>query len=724
MIGRTLADRYHITAKIGQGGMGIVYQARDLDRDVDVAVKTLPPEMSHNPQFLRRFRQEAKALGALDHPNIVKLLDTFEDNGAHFTVMEFMDGQSLSKMLSKGALSPEEAQGIVLEVCAALSYAHEQGIVHRDIKPSNIMVSAEGEVKIMDFGIARILDDTVGTLTGTSLGSPEYMSPEQVRGQKVDARSDLYSLGVVLYQMLTGRVPFTGADRYAIGYLHLHEEPESIQQVNPAILEGSGDIALCALAKGRDARYQTAQEFAEDLAAGQPSPEAKTRAEADWELVRQRKTQPPPPPPPPISWKTLAIALVSFLFLVTGGIYTYREMRRRAVLAQHYEQGLDHLQAGEWELAIGEFDRVLQMDPYYGDAADRKGEAEVRLAEEQRQQELARLLEGAKQAIASDNWEEAIRLLERLREMDPGYNEIADRLFVAHYGYGLDLTDLEEFEEAMAHFDEALELHPDDAAVTEERDLASAYLEGLEAFEGENWQQAIASFSTVYDLRPDYHEATTHLYQSYCQYGDILLAACEMQNATTYFQLALAIDPQGTEAQSGLEQVEDLLIPRYEILTVASRDFSSTQGHNNWYYLESTSAGYREMQWNSGRGSWRGMSAWWVRWEASGGHPDRFSDAVRKWVSPVSGTLRVSGRTYKIDTGRGNGVYVSILKNSATLWYAYIPWYDSQGQYFNLAVSVQAGDALYFTINSSRDTRSDMTYFNPTIELLVTGCSE
>lgn len=730
MIGQRLANRYDIAGEVGRGGMGIVYKARDIEKKTVVVVKTLPTEMLHHHQFLLRFKKEAKALAALDHSNIVKLLDTFRDKDVHFIVMEFIDGQPLSKVLDKGLLPLEKAQQITLDVCAALSHAHEERIVHRDIKPSNIMVTTDGEVKITDFGIARIVDDTVGTLTGTSLGTAEYMSPEQVRGEKVDERSDTYSLGVVLYQMLTGKVPFAGTDRYSTGYLHLHEEPEPAQQLNPELPEGWGGIVRCALAKGRHARYQTAQEFADDLLAGGPSPEAKARAELDWRLLRTRRERKKTetldglPSPRPMRWRMIVVALVIFLVVVGGGMYAYREMQRTDILAQHYEQGLDYLQARKWELAIGEFEAVTQLDPRYRDTAGRREEAEARLAEDRRQQALAALLEDAKQAMASASWPEAIALLEQLQDMNAGHSQVADLLFEAHSDYGLELVESSEFEGAVVHFDNALELQPDDATATRERGLASSYLEGMRAFGGEDWQRAIASFSTVYNLRPAYADVATYLYQAYCNYGDVLLAACELEDAAAHFRLASAMYEEGEEAQRGLQQAQALLTPRYTTLTVASRDFTSTQGRNNWYYLEWTGSRYEQMEWNSRKDSWRGSSAWWVRWEANGGHPDTFRDVARKWVSPISGTLRISGSVYKMDITGGNGVNVQIMKNSAPLWHAPIRWYDHRGSYFTLTPSVQVGDALYFTISSNRNAVSDMTYFNPTIELLEVECSE
>ena len=285
---RTTIGEYEIRRELGRGGMGVVYKARDIEKSIDVAVKTIPPELAHHPEFLRRFQQEARALTRLNHPNIVRLLDLLRDQGSHYLVLEYVDGPSLSQLLTKGPLPPERAREIALQVADALSHAHAHDIVHRDIKPSNILLTKEGQVKVTDFGIARVLDATLGTVTGQVFGTVQYASPEQVKGLKVDARSDLYSLGVVLYEMMTGRAPFVAKDDMEIAEQHLTAMPVRPRELREDIPQGLEGIILRCLQKDRESRYQTAEELAADLRKGAVSERAQVGEEARDKDSRRR----------------------------------------------------------------------------------------------------------------------------------------------------------------------------------------------------------------------------------------------------------------------------------------------------------------------------------------------------------------------------------------------------------------------------------------------------
>jgi eukaryotic-like serine/threonine-protein kinase len=266
---KTFGGRYAVLERVGTGGMAEVYRARDELLGREVAVKVLSERFSRDRSFVERFRREAQSAANINHPNIVSLYDYGADNGTYYIVMEFIDGKSIADIIhAEGPLLPERAAEIAADVAQALSRAHNTGLVHRDIKSSNIMLTSSGQTKVTDFGIARALGgdgEQTMTQTGMVIGTAAYLSPEQAQGNPVDPRSDVYSLGVVLFEMLTGRTPFGGDSPLAIAYKHVREEPARPSVVNPDVPEALDAITLKALAKNPDNRYSSAAEMREDL---------------------------------------------------------------------------------------------------------------------------------------------------------------------------------------------------------------------------------------------------------------------------------------------------------------------------------------------------------------------------------------------------------------------------------------------------------------------------
>jgi serine/threonine-protein kinase len=291
-LGQTVGD-YQVIEILGAGGMGTVYKVRHLISDRLEAIKLVLPELTENPDLMERFMREIKVQARLAHPNIASLHNALRIDNQLLMVMEFVEGRTLHSVLRQGPLDPPAAIDIVLQILSALEYAHAQGVVHRDIKPANIMLTQTGVVKLMDFGIARSAsDDNPLTQTGAAVGSVYYMSPEQVQGLPVDARADLYSAGVLLYEMTTGVRPITGEGSYAVMNGHLHTIPRAPSSVNPRLPEPLSLAILKALEKSKESRFQSARRFADSLLA------ARSRMGAP--AFQETQLAPPPVPTPPI----------------------------------------------------------------------------------------------------------------------------------------------------------------------------------------------------------------------------------------------------------------------------------------------------------------------------------------------------------------------------------------------------------------------------------------
>jgi serine/threonine-protein kinase len=318
MIGTVLSGRYKLEAKLGSGGMSTVYLANDATLDRAVAVKVMHREMSEQPDQLERFRQEARAVAKLSHPNVVAVIDAGEDGGHPYIVFEYVEGETLKQRIARvGALDPQEALAYAIEIARGLTVAHARQMVHRDIKPQNVLIDAEGRAKLTDFGISRQLEQDGMTATGRVLGTTDYVAPEQAMGHGVDPRSDLYSLGVVLYEMLIGQVPFHADSQVGVAMKHVNEELPDVQQRRPEVSAAAALVVERATTKDPAQRYQQVGEMIDDLSTALEVEAARagsTTGEATSVLDAV------PPPKRKLSgrarWSWAAILL---LVLVAGG---------------------------------------------------------------------------------------------------------------------------------------------------------------------------------------------------------------------------------------------------------------------------------------------------------------------------------------------------------------------------------------------------------------------
>ncbi len=323
--------RYQVTGELGKGAMGVVYRALDPTIGREVALKTMRLDVAgmDNQELLQRFRNEARAAGALNHPNIVTIYDAGEQEGLFYIAMEYIEGQTLhSLLLEKHVLPVEQLIQITRQVCAGLNYAHARHVVHRDIKPANMMITADGTVKIMDFGIAKAGGGV--TSTGQVLGTPNYMSPEQVKGKPLDGRSDLFSVGVMLYEMLTGEKPFTGQNVTTIIYKIVNENPIPPRELDVTVHPGLSAVVTKALAKSPDERYQTAAELARDLqnykAFGSSDEDTVVLKTVSYPATAALAAPPtgaaaaPAPAPPPSTAKNLAASAAKATAAVTKAV--------------------------------------------------------------------------------------------------------------------------------------------------------------------------------------------------------------------------------------------------------------------------------------------------------------------------------------------------------------------------------------------------------------------
>ena len=357
--GMMIAGKYHIVEPVGKGGMGVVYRADDTKLERQVALKFLPPELTEDPEARERFVREARAAAALAHPHICTVYEINDTEKEPFIAMEFIGGQSLKQRMAKKRLTPDEAADMAVQLAEGLEEAHKKGIVHRDIKPGNIMLTEKGQAKITDFGLAKVLGGSLITKQATTMGTVAYMSPEQAQGQAVDHRSDVWSLGVVLYEMLTGELPFRGERETSVLYSIVHEEPASLKEKKPPIPGALEQIIRRALKKDVESRYPSAAAILEDLRRYQETVREAEAGVFNWRSFSRRVRQPKIAIPSVVG--LAALALGAFLFFSHQAKVRWARDVLLPEISQKIEADVwDRTEAGE--LAI-KAEKYLPHDP-------------------------------------------------------------------------------------------------------------------------------------------------------------------------------------------------------------------------------------------------------------------------------------------------------------------------------------------------------------------------
>jgi len=321
VVGELIAERYELEELVGTGGMSSVYRAHDRMLERDVALKVLHQEFTADTDYVERFRREARSVARLSHPNIVTVIDRGEQDGRQYIVFEYVKGENLKTLVERvGPLPEEEAVRLALQIARALGFAHESGLVHRDVKPQNVLLNGDGQAKVTDFGIARSLDVGGLTQTGTVMGTSDYIAPEQARGSQADAQSDIYSLGAVLYELLTGEVPFPGDNFVAVAMRHINEPPPSVLERRPDVSPRLDAVIRQAMAKEPRDRFGSMDELCAELSACL-SPDTGASGAQTMVVPRRRSQQDRPTVGPLI----LLLGGLAVLAAILAGIFAFTD---------------------------------------------------------------------------------------------------------------------------------------------------------------------------------------------------------------------------------------------------------------------------------------------------------------------------------------------------------------------------------------------------------------
>jgi serine/threonine-protein kinase len=526
LVGRILGH-YRIAEKIGAGGMGEVYRAHDDRLDRDVAVKVLPEELAANPERLARFEREAKAVAQLAHPNILAIHDFGAESGITFAVMELLEGQSLREVLSTTALTQRKAVEFARSIADGLAAAHDKGIIHRDLKPENVFLTKDGQIKILDFGLAKtsLPEGDLGSATPTEelqtrpgglLGTVPYMAPEQVQGEPVDGRSDIFALGVVLYEMLTGRRPFGGSTAVETAAAILKEDPEPMSSVLPGVSPTLADVVSTCLEKRPEDRFSSARDLSLTLAAvdvhGQTSPGA------DGSPLRRRWVH-------VLAVATAAVIAVLFLLpprglFQRGGDTPSEPAAPRIVVLPFENLGLPddaYFADGMTEEITARLTSINGLEVISRTSAKQYADTEKSIPQIGRELNVGYVLEGSVRWARSGNGESRIRITPQLIRVGDDahlwaetYDRILDDIFAVQSEISFKVAD--HLGLALSGADEGVP----DILATNNLEAYQAFLRGRHYatrphFTLENWGRAMAAYQLAVDLDPDFGLAHAHL---------------------------------------------------------------------------------------------------------------------------------------------------------------------------------------------------------------------
>lgn len=514
LIGRTISH-YRVLEKLGEGGMGVVYKAEDLTLGRVVALKFVSADVSSDETFKQRLMREAKACAALNHPNITTVYEFGEDDGDSFIAIEYVEGRTLHDVLKERRLGLQESLDIMLQVLDALDGAHKKGIVHRDLKPGNLMIDSAGRVKVMDFGLAKYAAASMLTQTGATLGTAAYMSPEQAKGEGTDHRTDLYSIGVVLYQLLTGQLPFNDPHHLAVMYAIVNQDPRPPRELNPEIPPKLQEVMLKAMAKEPTQRYASSAEMgAAILGVAQSLRGAESflkrfqilfAGAGKSEAIEGRLLR--------IPLRRLLSAVLAAVILITVVVLIYqrfeseREREERRELAKaHVDKAKEFIGANNVSLALRELQLAVQSDSTYPLAWSNLAAISVQ------QREFDRAIEQSRKAL----------------ELDPGYS-------IARYNLAYALEEVGDLEEATRWYAGAIAV--DSSFIQAYSALGHAYILLNRP------REALAVLDRAISVAPD----SRYIYLVQKNRGKAYTALGEVRSAIGALEQSFKLNPQVSE---------------------------------------------------------------------------------------------------------------------------------------------------------------------------------